>query len=499
MSQAKDEHGDSFALTGNPNLDDILGGGFQRERLYLVDGDPGTGKTTLSLQFAMEGVRRGERALYITLSETRSELQDVARAHGWSLDGVEIVELISSESELDSDSHLTMYHASEVELNETMKLLLEAVDKVRPDRIIVDSLSELRLLSQDSLRYRRQILALKQAFLGRRCTTLLLDDQTSTGSDRLLHSIAHGVLLLEQMSPEFGADRRRLRVMKYRGRAYRGGYHDFLIERGGLQVFPRLVASEHHAPFAQEPIASGINELDGLLGGGPDRGTSTLWLGPAGSGKSTLALQYGIAAAHRGEHVAVFLFDENPTTLRARMTGLGVSFDEGSGAGQLNVQQVDPGEISPGEFAYRIRAAVERDSAGMVIIDSLNGYLNAMPEERFLVIQLHETLGYLARKGVTTMMVIAQHGLSAAAIDAPVDASYLADTVVMLRYFERSGSIRKAISVLKKRSGRHDQTVRELSFSADGIELSAPLADLDGIFAMPQRRLGHSALLDGNP
>jgi circadian clock protein KaiC len=483
-----DKAGEAYALSGISSLDEILGGGFQRERLYLVDGDPGTGKTTLSLQFAMEGVRHGERALYVTLSETRGELQEVARRHGWQLEGVEIVELISGEAELDADSHLTMYHPAEIELNETTKLLLDAVDRVRPGRIIVDSLSELRLLSQDPLRYRRQILALKHAFLERKCTALLLDDQTSLGSDRLLHSIAHGVLLLEQMAPEFGADRRRLRVTKYRGQAYRGGWHDFAIVRGGLQVYPRVVASEYHERFEAGPVASGVAELDALLGGGPDRGTSTLLLGPAGSGKSTVAVQYAVAAAQRRDHAAVFLFDENPATLEARMTGLGATYVTGTGPGEISVEQIDPGEISPGAFAHRIRVAVERDQARIIVIDSLNGYLNAMPEERYLTIQLHETLGYLSRMGVTTLMVVAQHGVMAGAIDAPVDASYLADTVVMLRYFERDGEIRKAVAVLKKRSGLHERTVRELSFSERGIELSPPLASLDGIFAIP---LGH--------
>jgi circadian clock protein KaiC len=310
---------ETYARTGIARLDDILGGGFQRQRLYLLDGDPGTGKTTLSMQFAMEGMRRGEGALYVTLSETKSELQEVARKHGWSREGMAIVELISGEAELDADSHLTMYHPSEVELNETTKVLLEAVDRVRPARVIVDSLSELRLLSQDPLRYRRQILALKHAFFERKCTALLLDDQTSIGSDRLLHSIAHGVLLLEQLAPEFGADRRRMRIMKYRGQAYRGGWHDFAIVHGGLEVYPRLVASDHHVPFEASRVASGVDALDDLLGGGPDRGTSTLLLGPAGSGKSTLAMRYAVSAANRAEHAAVpRLHHQQPRLRRAQ-------------------------------------------------------------------------------------------------------------------------------------------------------------------------------------
>jgi circadian clock protein KaiC len=496
--ELRDDAGGSFATSGIANLDEILGGGFQRERLFLIDGDPGTGKTTLSLQFVRDGARLGEHALYFTLSETRQELLAVARSHGWDLAGVEVVELISGGAELDSDAHITMYHPSEVDLTETTRTLLETVDRVRAKRIVVDSLADLRLLSHDPLRYRRQILALKQAFLQRKCTALLLDDRTSHGSDRLLHSIAHGVIVLEQMAPEFGGDRRRMRVVKYRGRAYRGGYHDFAIARGGLRVFPRLQASEHHAEFTAEQVASGIASLDALLGGGPDRGTSTLLLGPAGSGKSTLAMQYAVAAANRGEHGAVFLFDESPVTLKARMEGIGTPYREGSNPGEIEVEQIDPGEISPGEFAYRIRLAVERDGASVIVIDSLNGYLHAMPEERFLIIQLHETLGYLNRKGVTTLMVVAQHGGLAAALDAPVDASYVADAVVLLRYFERGGAIRKAVSVLKKRTGAHEQTVRELLFTPQGIELSGPLADVSVVFS-PTALQGRAPARAGAP
>lgn len=467
--------------TGIPGLDDILGGGFTRDRLYLVDGDPGAGKTTLALQYLLEGARGGEKGLYVTLSETREELTAVARSHGWSLDPIEIVELVASEKDLISDSQLTMYHPSEVELNETTKAVLDAVRQSNPTRIVFDSLSELRLLAQNSLRYRRQILALKQFFAGRHCTVLLLDDRTSEGSDTQLQSIAHGVLSLEQLAPVYGAERRRLRMMKFRGSQYRGGYHDFTIKQGGLVVFPRLVAAEHRTEFSRARIESGVTALDALLGGGPDRGTSTLLMGPAGSGKSTIAVQYAVAAAERGEHAAIFAFDESTQTLEARTESLGIKFIQGKAAGQVKVQQIDPAEVSPGEFAQAVRDAVDHDNARVVVIDSLNGYINAMPEERFLTAQLHELLTYLARQGVTTLMVVAQHGIMGSGMFSPVDTSYLADSVILLRYFENRGKLKKAISVLKKRSGPHEESIRELRFDSHGIHLSEPLTQFQGI------------------
>ncbi|MDB5318644.1 MAG: kaiC 1 [Phycisphaerales bacterium] len=467
--------------TGIPGLDDILGGGFLPHRLYLVDGDPGAGKTTLSLQYLIEGQRLGEKGLYVTLSETREELLEVARSHGWSLEGLEIVELVASEKDLTSDTQLTMYHPSEVELSETTKAVLDAVQRVNPQRVVFDSLSEMRLLAQNSLRYRRQILALKQFFIGRQCTVLLLDDRTNEDKDTQLQSIAHGVLALEQMAPEYGAERRRMRILKFRGTQYRGGYHDFSILPGGLTVYPRLIASEHNGDFPRGQIKSGVTALDALLGGGPDRGTSTLLIGPAGAGKSTIAVQYAVAAAERGDHAVVFAFDESVATLEARMTALGVHFKQGTAAGQLRVQQIDPAEVSPGEFGHMVRDAVERHGARVVVIDSLNGYLNSMPEERFLTIQLHELLSYLGRKGVTTLMVVAQHGLMGGSMQSPVDASYLADSVILLRYFENAGKVKKAISVVKKRSGAHEESIRELRFDQDGIHLSQPLTQFQGI------------------
>jgi circadian clock protein KaiC len=467
--------------TGVSGLDEVLHGGLIARRLYLLDGNPGAGKTTLSLQYLLEGMQAGEKCLYITLSETKEELLAGAKSHGWSLDGLEIVELISEEKDLDGDAEVTMYPPSEVELTETTKKILDAVQRVNPRRVVFDSLSEMRLLAQSSLRYRRQILALKQFFIGRNCTVILLDDRTSEGSDLQLQSIAHGVITLEQLAPLYGSERRQLRVVKFRGTDFRGGYHDFVIRRGGLSVFPRLVAVEHSEPFARERIKSGVTALDTLLGGGPDRGTSTFLMGPAGSGKSTIAVQYAVAAAERGDHAVIFAFDESPATLEARTEALGIRFKEGTKAGQVQVQQIDPAELSPGEFAWLVRQAVEKNKARVVVIDSLNGYMNAMPEERFLTAQLHELLTYLGRKGVTTLLVVAQHGMVGTNMQSPVDTSYLADSVVLLRYFEYAGKVKKAISVVKKRSGAHEQSIRELQFDEKGIHLSEPLTQFRGI------------------
>jgi circadian clock protein KaiC len=466
--------------TGVSGLDGVLHGGLIPNRLYLIEGNPGAGKTTLALQYLIEGAKHGEKCLYITLSETREELTAGAKSHGFSLDHVEIVELIPEDGELDGSSQVTMYHPSEVELNETTKRVLEAVEKVNPSRVVFDSLSELRLLAQSSLRYRRQILALKQFFIGRKCTVLLLDDRTGDGSDLQLHSIAHGVITLEHLSPVYGAARRRLRVLKFRGTDFRGGYHDFRIREGGLQVYPRLVAAEHGESFEPSHIKSGVTALDNLLGGGPDRGTSTLLLGPAGSGKSTIAVQYAVAAADRGDHAVIFAFDESIATLETRTKSLGIQFKGGTGAGEVRVHQIDPAEMSPGEFGWMVRQAVEVDGARVVVIDSLNGYMNSMPEEEFLVPQLHELLTYLGRSGVTTLMVVAQHGMIGS-MQSPVDASYLADSVVLLRYFEYCGKVKKAVSVVKKRSGVHEESIREMRFDSNGIHLSEPLVQLRGI------------------
>ena len=469
--------------TGIPGLDEVLHGGWIPQQLYLIDGAPGAGKTTLSLQYLMEGVKRGEKCTYVTLSETKRELEAGARSHGWSLDGIEIIELIPDEDHLSSEEQLTMLPASEVELTETTNRMLEAVERSQPTRLIFDSLSELRLLAQGSLRYRRQILALKQFFIGRHCTVLMIDDRTGEGPDLQLHSIAHGAIALNSSAPAYGQIRRELQVIKIRGSNFISGFHDFTIRRGGLTVYPRLVAAEHTSPYEEGALTSGVAALDTLMGGGIDRGTSTLLIGPPGSGKSTLALQYATAAAKRGDHAATFVFDETKSALIARSAGIGMHINEGSGPGQIAIRQIDPVAISPGEFAHDVRESVERGGARVIIIDSLNGYLNAMPQNNYLTAQLHELLSYLNNQGVATFFTVAQSGMIGANMTSPVDASYLADSVLLLRYFELAGTVRKAISVLKKRTGGHEGSIRELWFDRNGIHLSEPLLTLRGILS----------------
>src|SRR5581483_9222131 len=437
----------SSGITG---LDDILYGGLPGGRLYLIEGDPGAGKTTLGLQFLLEGRRHGEQGVYVSLSETREELLAVATSHGWSLDGISVIELNRSDEVLHPDAENTMFHTSEVELVDTTRAVLEEIERVKPGRVVFDSLSEMRLLAQNSLRYRRQILGLKQFFVGRACTVLLLDDRTSDVSDLQLQSLAHGVLSLERKSPDYGVMHRRLQVLKLRGRSFRPGFHDFRIRKGGLEVYPRLVASEHSGSFPTEPVPSGLAELDTLMGGGVDRGTSNLLVGPAGSGKSTFAMQFAEQTARQGKRVAMFMFDESPRTMLSRARGIGMKLEQYMEKGTLAVEQVDPGALSAGEFVDRVRREVEDRHAQMIVIDSLTGYLNAIPEVRFLTLQLHELLLYLSQRGVTSLMVVAQQGLIGQAMQAQIDASYLADAVIMLRYFEAGGRVRQAISVMKK-------------------------------------------------
>jgi circadian clock protein KaiC len=468
--------------TGSAGLDSILEGGFPANRLYLVEGDPGTGKTTLALKFLLEGARRGEPVLYVTLSETKEELTAVARSHGWSLEGVTLHELVPPEESLKAEAQYTIFHPSEVELGETTRLVIEEVERIQPRRVVFDSLSEMRLLARDPLRYRRQILALKQFFSGRKSTVLLLDDRTSAAADLQVQSIAHGVLMLEQMELDYGAERRRLRVSKLRGSRFRGGFHDFTIKTGGIEVYPRLVAADHRQDFKTDAVTSGVAEFDALLGGGLDRGTATLIMGPAGSGKSSLAAHFAAEAAGRGEAAASFIFDEGVNTYLNRAAGLGLDLRAHVEAGLLKVQQVDPAELSPGEFAHAVCDAVTSGGARVVIIDSLNGYLQAMPDERFLTAQMHELLMYLNQQGVVTLLVMAQHGFMGAMMNSPVDVSYLADAVVLLRYFEAAGAIRRAISVVKKRTGPHEDTIRELRLSASrGVEVGEPLTAFRGV------------------
>ncbi len=486
--------------SGIPGLDEVLFGGLIAERMYLVDGNPGAGKTTLAMQFLMEGVRSGHRCMYVTLSETELELRASAASHGWSLDGIDIVELIVDERALQHDAQLTMLHASEVDLNELTRNLVAALDAHSPSRLVLDSLSDLRLLSQQSLRYRRQILALKQLFLGRACTVVMLDDRTSEGADMQLHSIAHGVISLESETPTYGQLRRQLQVRKFRASNFVSGFHDFRIEQGGITLYPRLVAAEHVHDYRASVLASGVPALDELLGGGIDCGTTALLVGPPGSGKSTIAIQYATAATHRGDHAAAFMFDETRAALLSRCRGIGIQFSEGIGPGQLLLRQLDPAEVSPGEFVSLVRQSVERDNARVIVIDSLNGYLNSMPQDHYLTAQLHELLSYLNNRGVATFLVVAQAGLMGSTMSSPVEASYLADTVVVLRYFEHRGGLKRAISALKKRTGRHEGAIREIWFDADGIHLSGPVLHLRGILTgVPTESGPAAAAATGTP
>jgi circadian clock protein KaiC len=467
---------------GSAALDDILDGGFDADRIYLYEGKPGTGKTTLALQFLLEGARAGEATLYVSLSETRKELDLVASRHGWSLEGITIFELVPTESLMDPGKEITVLHPAEFELSETLKSVFDKVAELKPRRVVFDSLSEIRLLAQSPLRYRRQILALKHFFSTQSCTVILLDDLSSSDTDLQLHSIAHGVINLEQLALDFGAERRRLRVVKMRGIDFRGGFHDFTIKKGGLRIFPRLVAAEHHRPFVPEFILSGNAQLDSLLGGGLERGTNVLLMGAAGVGKSSLAVTYAIAAAERGEHTAFFAFDEGRGTFEARAKTLGLNLAPAMESGLIHFQQIDPAELSPGEFVSIIRQSVEQDGARIVVIDSLTGYMNSMPDERFLLLQMHELLSYLGQVGVLTIMVLAQHGL-VGPMESPIDLSYLADSVLLLRYFEARGEVRRSLSVVKKRSGGHEHTIREYTLSEHGVQFGPPLREFRGIFS----------------
>jgi circadian clock protein KaiC len=476
---------DATVPCGIAGLDDILRGGFPQHCLSLISGTPGAGKTTLAIQFLMAGAKRGERCLYVTLSESRQEIDKVARSHGWDLAGITIVELVPSEQNLSTESQLTVFNPSELELGETTQAMIAEVDKHRPTRLVLDSLSEIRLIAQSGLRYRRQVLALKQFFSGRQCTVLMLDDKTGSAEDDHLQSIAHGVVSLEQAANQFGAERRRLRVCKMRGVDFRGGYHDFTIRRGGLDVYPRLIAAEHLSEFAEEELPSGNSQLDVLLGGGLPAGTSTLLMGPAGSGKSTVATQFAFAAAARGQRSAMFVFDENIGTFRSRSRKLGIPVEDAMQKELITVQQIDPAELSSGEFATVVRRAAEGTDrygvrAKVIIIDSLNGYLNAMPEEKFLTAQLHELLAYLGQQNVATLMTVTQSGM-VGTMTSPVDTTYLADNVLLFRYFEAAGRVRRAISVVKKRNGYHERTIRELDMDKNGLIIGEPLSEFQGI------------------
>jgi circadian clock protein KaiC len=468
------------AATGIEGLDDILMGGMQRNRLYLVEGEPGSGKTTLALQFLIEGVSRGESCLYITLAETEAELRAGALSHGWDLRGIDIFELLPPESLLDENQQQSLLYSSDLELGETTRLAFDAISRTNPLRVVFDSLSEIRLLAQSSLRYRRQLLALKHYFARHGATVLLLDDQTADRSEKTVHSIAHGVIHLREVAPEYGAERRRLRVVKCRGQSFRGGYHDLVITHGGLRVFPRLVAAEHHRAFGRDRLGSGVAALDELLGGGLERGSATLILGPSGVGKSLLAMQFLREAIGRGERAAMFVFDEDTSLLTGRVRALGIDLDDMCRRGVLELVQVDAAELSPGEFAHKVRLSVEVHGARTMIIDSLNGYQLAMPDEQFLLLHMHELLMYLNRRGVSTFLTVAQHGVIGD-MRAPVDVTYLSDSVLLLRFFEARGRMMRALSVVKKRTGRHEDTIRELVIDGAGIRVGPPLTEFQGV------------------
>jgi len=469
-----------LCTTGVAGLDEILEGGLPRNRLYLIQGDPGVGKTTLALQFLLEGMRLGETGLYITLSETKEELEIVASGHGWDLGKLHLFELSARESQILDEAETTFFHPSDVELNRTTKMLLDEVDRINPSRVVFDSLSEMRMLADTPLRYRRQILQLKQYFAGRKCTVLFLDDCTAGAPDFQFESIAHGVLTLKRLTPDYGIARRQLNIQKIRGVKFREGNHDLVLKRGGMLIFPRLVAAEYPADFQPESFASGIRELDDLLGGGLDRGTSNMFMGPPGTGKSTLTAKFIAAAAARGEKSRCFVFDETVQTLVGRSRQLGMDLQPHLDSGLISIQQVDPAEISPGEFAHNIRHAVMHESVRMIVIDSVNGYLNAMPEERHLNLQLHELFAFLNQQGVITIMVLAQQGL-VGIMQSSVELTYLADTVLLLRYFESRGAVKQAISVIKKRSGNHERTIREFSIERGGIRVGPPLTHMEGV------------------
>jgi circadian clock protein KaiC len=473
------EHTQSFAATGVEGMDDILHGGLARDRVFLLEGNPGTGKTTIALQFLLEGRRVGERSLYIALSESADELRASARSHGWSLDGVVIFELLPPESLLDEDQQQSLLYSSDLELGETTKRIFDAFETARPHRLVLDSLSEIRLLAQSSLRYRRQILALKQYFAKRRVTVLLLDDLTTELNDKTVHSVAHGVLRVEELSPDYGAERRRLKVVKYRGQRFRGGFHDFVIETGGVRVFPRLVSAEHKVGFKRELLTSENPALDALLGGGIERGSSVLALGPAGSGKSIIVLTFVANAIRRGEKAAVFLFDEERGLLVERSRGINLPVEQMLETGRLTLEQVDSAELSPGEFAQRVRRCIE-SGAQTIVIDSLNGYQSAMPHEKALLLHIHELLQFSNRRGATTFLTVAQHGL-VGEMKSPVDLTFLADTVILLRYFEALGRVRRAVSVVKKRTSNHEDTIREYKIDSRGLTLGQPLTNFHGV------------------
>ena len=475
----------------------VAGGGLPVHRLYVIEGDPGSGKTTFALQFLREGVRLGQRVLYVTLSETKEELHDVASSHDWTLDGIDLLELSSLSENLEADANYTVYHPSDVELGDTVQRIRAEVERLNPERVALDSVSELKILSQTSVRYRREILGLKQFFAGRNCTVLILDDRTTREGEQQLQSIAHGVLRMERDAREYGATRRQLHVIKMRGVRFQDGRHDFVINTGGIELFPRLLALETAVAPEEGAAASGSPALNALLGGGLARGSSTLLVGPAGSGKTTLCSHFLLAALERGETVACYQFEESSETFLRRSLGLGMDFAPYLAAGTFELVQVDIADLSPGEFAAQVQRAVEKRKASFIVIDSLNGYLNGMPSERYLLIHLHELFHYLGQQGVVTLITVAQHGMMGPAMNAPIDVSFLADTVILLRFFEAAGRVRQAVSVVKKRHGYHERTLREMRLGPRGMEIGDVLEEFQGVLTgVPRYRGKNEHLLD---
>jgi circadian clock protein KaiC len=477
--------------TGITGLDTILGGGFPDNRLYLMQGEPGTGKTTIAFQYLLEGLKAKERCLYISFSESREELVAVADSHDWDISNLNMLELGSIEEQLKPESQNTIFYPSEVEMNNTMNVLYSEIEKIKPQRIVFDSISEMGMLAESSLRYRRQMLALKQFFAKKNCTVLLLDDLTSSPTDLQVQSIVHGVINLQKLHPEFGNERRRMNIVKLRGIEYMGGYHDYVIKKGGVEIFPRMISNNHESKVVLQRYSSNIVELDHLVGGGLHAGTSTLFLGPAGTGKSTISMQYAYAAAQRGEKAILFSFEESILTLKSRTAALGMDIQKYIDNGMIKISKIDPAQLSPGEFSSQIRTAVLKENFKVVVIDSLNGYLHAMPQEQFLTLQLHELLTFLSSQGVATLLVLAQQGMLGHMMNTPIDLTYLADTVFITRYFEDCGAVRKAVSVIKQRSGSHESTIRELTFTSKGISVGKPLTELRGVLTgVPEFAVG---------
>ena len=471
-------HADGLAKTGIEGLDKILLGGLPKSHLYILQGQPGVGKTTLAMQFLLEGRALGESVLYVTLSETAADLKSSAVAHGWTMDGIEIYENWSAAAS-DIDAYHTLFHPSEVDLSATIREFLAAVEELKPLRIVFDSLAELRLLAGDDLRYRRQIMALRDNFSQHKSTVMLLDDGSAGKDDLQIQSIAHGVIQMYDSAPDYGANRRRIRIAKLRGVGYQGGYHDYKIETGGIKIYPRLVAAEHRMEFSNGKVTSGIDALDTMLEGGLDRGTTTLLLGPSGTGKSTIATQFAVSFAEQLERVAIYTFDERLSTLFQRSQGLGMDLQGYVEKGLIEVTPIDPAELTPGEFTYNVKHAVEKLGVRLVIIDSLSGYIHSMPDAKFLTLQLHELLTYLGQRGVTTLMAVAQHGLISEPNSTSLDISYLSDNVMLFRYFEQGSHVNVAVSVFKRRSGGHERTIRQLTLSSEkGIVIGEPISEV---------------------